>query len=61
VALSGRYLDSVLVLSEGRSRAFGSPADVFTTEILSEVFKVNLHVSQDRATRSWVIVPEIKQ
>jgi len=61
VALSGRYLDSVLVLSDGRSRAFGSPADVFTTEILSEVFDVDLLVSQDRATRSWVIVPEMKQ
>ncbi|MCD4702620.1 MAG: ABC transporter ATP-binding protein [Candidatus Aegiribacteria sp.] len=61
VALSGRYLDSVLVLSRGRSRAFGSPTDVFTTEILSEVFNVDLLVSQDRATRSWVIVPEIKQ
>lgn len=61
VALSGRYLDSVLVLSGGRSRAFGSPTDVFTTEILSGVFNVNLLVSQDRATRSWVIVPEMKQ
>ncbi|NOQ21509.1 MAG: ATP-binding cassette domain-containing protein [Candidatus Aegiribacteria sp.] len=61
VAISGRYLDSVLVLSDGRSRAFGSPADVFTTEILSEVFNVNLLVSHDRATRSWVIVPEVKQ
>jgi len=61
VALSGRYLDSVLILSGGISRAFGSPTDVFTTEILSEVFNVNLLVSQDRATRSWVIVPDIKQ
>ena len=61
VALSGRYLDSVLVLSDGRSRAFGSPSDVFTTEILSEVFNVNLLVSHDSATRSWVIVPEMKQ
>ncbi|MEN8207760.1 MAG: ABC transporter ATP-binding protein [Candidatus Fermentibacteria bacterium] len=61
VALSGRYLDSVLVLSDGKSRAFGSPVEVFTTEILSEVFNVDLLVSQDNATRSWVIVPEVKQ
>ncbi len=61
VALSGRYLDSVLILADGRSRAFGSPADVFTTEILSEVFDVSLLVSHDRATCSWVIVPEMKQ
>ena len=61
VAISGRYLDSVLVLSDGRSRAFGNPADVFTTEILSDVFDVDLLVSQDSATRSWVIVPKMKQ
>jgi len=61
VALSGRFLDSVLVLSRGTSRAFGSPADVFRTEILSEVFDVSLLVSQDNITSSWVIVPEIKQ
>ena len=61
IALSGRYLDSVLVLSEGKSKAFGSPSDVFTTTILSEVFDVHLFVSQDEKTRSWVIVPEIDQ
>lgn len=61
VSVSGRYLDSVLVLSRGRSRAFGSPTDVFTTEILSEVFDVHLHVSQDMETRSWVIVPDTNQ
>ncbi len=58
VAISGRYLDSVLVLSGGRSRAFGSPSEVFTTEILSEVYDVHLLVSQDSANRSWAIVPD---
>jgi ABC-type cobalamin/Fe3+-siderophores transport system ATPase subunit len=58
VALAGRYLDSVLVLANGNARAFGKPADVFTTEILSEVFEVHLHVSEDSETRSWIIVPE---
>lgn len=61
IALSGRFLDSVLVLSEGKSRAFGSPSDVFTNTILSEVFGVHLFVSQDEKTRSWVIVPEMEQ
>ena len=61
VALSGRYLDSVLVLADGRSRAFGSPTDVFTTEILSEVYDDQPNVDQERATHSWVIVPEMKQ
>ncbi len=61
VALAGRYLDSVLVLANGKARAFGKPVDVFTTEILSEVFEVYLHVSEDSETRSWIIVPEMKQ
>ena len=60
VALSGRFLDSVLVLSGGEARAFGSPSDVFTTEVLSDVFEVHLFVSRDRKTGSWVIVPEIE-
>jgi iron complex transport system ATP-binding protein len=61
VALSGRYLDSVLVLSDGKARAFGSPEEVFTTEILSEVYDVNLLVTLDSETSSWVIVPEAQR
>lgn len=61
IALAGRYLDSVLVLSGGQAKAFGRPAEVFTTGILSEVFDVHLHVSHQSETDSWVIVPEAGQ
>lgn len=59
VALAGRYLDSVLMLSEGRPVAFGPPSDVFRTEILSNVFGVRLSVSHDPVTDSWTVVPEV--
>ena len=58
VALSGRYLDTVLVLSQGCQRAFGTPAEVFNTEILSEVFGVRRRVSHQHQTDSWMRVPE---
>lgn len=61
VAIAGRFLDSVLLLAEGHAKALGKPCDVFTTEILSEVFSVQLHVCEDRTTRSWIIVPEMNQ
>ncbi|OPL18703.1 MAG: hypothetical protein AVO35_05070 [Candidatus Aegiribacteria sp. MLS_C] len=57
VALAGRYMDSVLLLSGGRSAAFGSPKEVFTAGILSEVFQVDLTVLHDGMTDSWVVVP----
>lgn len=60
VALAGRYLDTVMVLSDGRSEAFGPPSEVFTTDILSSVFGVHLHVSHDEPTDSWVIVPGVE-
>jgi iron complex transport system ATP-binding protein len=59
VALAGRYLDSVLVISGGRAEAFGPPSRVFTTGILSKVFQVHLQVSHDPATDSWVVVPGV--
>lgn len=57
VALAGRYMDSVLLLSAGSPAAFGPPEEVFTTELLSRVFQVALTVSHDERTDSWVVVP----
>ncbi|MBD3277130.1 MAG: ATP-binding cassette domain-containing protein, partial [Candidatus Aegiribacteria sp.] len=61
VALAGRFLDSVLILDRGRSVAFGSPGEVFRPEVLSEVFDVDLHVTHDAASNSWVIVPKMRR
>ncbi|MBN2587102.1 MAG: ABC transporter ATP-binding protein [Candidatus Fermentibacteraceae bacterium] len=61
VAMAGRYLDSVMVLSGGRAEAFGSPKEVFNTVILSKAFQVDLHVSHDGITDSWVVVPGVSR
>lgn len=61
VALAGRFLDSVLILNRGCSQAFGSPGDVFRPQVLSEVFDVDLHVTHDEASNSWVIVPRMSR
>ena len=61
IGISGRFLDRVLVLSEGGARAFGTPAEVFTPGILSEVFQVPLHVSMDPVSGSWIVVPVVPE
>lgn len=44
---AGRFLHSVLLLGNGRSRAFGPPSQVCTPELLTEVFGVDLKVQED--------------
>jgi len=61
IGISGRFMDRVMVLSDGGSRAFGTPEEVFTGEILSKVFGVHLLVSRDAATGSWTIIPEVTE
>jgi len=58
IGISGRFLDTVLVIAGGGARAFGPPSEVFTGGILSEVYGVRLAVSRDRATGAWSILPE---
>ncbi len=60
VAMAGRFLDRVLVLSEGRTAAFGTPSETFTPDILSEAFGVQLTVTRDAEAGSWSIIPEIR-
>jgi iron complex transport system ATP-binding protein len=61
IGISGRFLDRVMVISDGGSRASGTPEEVFTGEILSEVFGIHLLVSRDTATGSWTIIPEVPE
>jgi len=50
-------VDRIMLIGSGRSEAFGTPEDVFDPGILSKVFQVDLAVSRDPVTGSWVIVP----
>jgi iron complex transport system ATP-binding protein len=61
IGISGRFLDRVMVLSKGGARAFGTPEEVFTREILSEVFDVPLRVTRDAGSGSWSIIPEVPE
>lgn len=44
VEQAARYADSVVVLSDGRVRAHGSPETVVTAELLAAVFDIEAHV-----------------
>jgi len=46
--LAARVADRVLLLDQGRVRAFGSPAEVITQEMLAEVYGVHGDVGQDQ-------------
>ncbi len=41
---ASRMCDRVLVLSDGVARAFGSPVEVLTQELLHSVFGVDAHI-----------------
>lgn len=61
VGMAGRFLDRILVLDQGRKAAFGTPSETLTAEILTHAFGVQLTVSRDPATGSWIIVPVAEQ
>ncbi|WP_300018060.1 ABC transporter ATP-binding protein [Pseudonocardia sp.] len=42
--------DEIALLAEGRVRAAGSPADVLTTELLSEAYGIRVEIDHDPAT-----------
>jgi iron complex transport system ATP-binding protein len=48
--LAARYCDRVALLSDGGVRAVGTPAEVFTAELLEPVFDVDVAVSENAAT-----------
>lgn len=57
LAIGGKYLDSVLVIADGGCRLQGKPEDVFAPEVLNKVFDVELSITRDQATGSWIILP----
>lgn len=48
--LAARYCDRVVLLSDGAVRAVGTPAEVFTAELLEPVFDVDVEVSENAVT-----------
>ena len=55
--LAARYADHVVAMRAGRIVAQGPPAEVFTVELLAEVFGLAALVVPDPATGTPLVVP----
>ncbi|MFG1888808.1 heme ABC transporter ATP-binding protein [Micromonospora sp. NPDC049051] len=57
LTLAGAYADTVTLLCDGRVRAAGPPAQVFTAPLLSEVYRHDVEVVPHPHTRLPLVVP----
>ncbi len=58
IEMSGNAFDKVLLLSEGRSLAFGEPENVFLSgDLLSSVYKTPMKVRRSSPEGSWIVFP----
>jgi iron complex transport system ATP-binding protein len=57
LAAAAAYADRVVVLAEGRVRASGTPEDVFTPELLTEVWEYPIDVVPHPQTGDLIVVP----
>lgn len=57
LAAAAAYADRVVVLSGGRVRAVGPPQDVFTPELLTEVWEYPVDVVPHPQTGDLIVVP----
>jgi iron complex transport system ATP-binding protein len=55
--LAARYSDLVVVMHEGRIVTQGGPADVFTAELLLDVFSLEAEILEDPRTGLPIVVP----
>lgn len=60
IEMSGNAFDKVLLLSEGKSLAFGEPQDVFLSgDLLSRVYKTPMEVRRSSPDGSWIVFPGV--
>jgi len=58
IEMSGNAFDRVLLLSEGKSVAFGEPEDVFLSgDLLSRVYKTPIKVRRSSPDGGWIVFP----
>ncbi|MDG4764036.1 heme ABC transporter ATP-binding protein [Solwaraspora sp. WMMD406] len=57
LSLAGAYADRIALLSAGRLRAVGTPADVLTPTLLSEVYRHDIEVLAHPETGLPLVVP----
>lgn len=57
LGLAFRYADHVVVMSEGRIVAEGSPAAIVTADLISEVFGVACRIIPDPETGTPLVIP----
>ena len=56
--MAARYADIVVAMKDGRVVATGTPAEVFTPELLREVFSIEAAVQVDPIAGAVMIMPE---
>ena len=57
LALAAQYCDRVIILKDGKIRAFGSPDEVINAEYIQDTYGVKVIVGRDTATGLKYIVP----
>jgi len=58
IEMSGSAFDKVLLLSEGRSLAFGEPEEVFSSgDLLSAVYNTPMEVKRSSPDGGWIVFP----
>lgn len=56
-----RYADQVVAMRDGQIRAVGEPTEVFTAELVQEVFGLECHVVPDPVTNTPLILPRARR
>jgi iron complex transport system ATP-binding protein len=60
IGLAARYADRIAILSHGRLRATGPPAEVITADVVREVFGVRAVVGSDAVTGTITVTPILR-